>query len=441
LLPALKTQIPNRLRLLLILTEFPPSFGGMQTHAVHLCRYLHKRGHRVEVATYRGPSVEFPFPVHRCLSRIAHAENLRTLESLACKMRADLLYASTIFYGRVSAATGIPMIARSAGNDVLRPWIVWPYRPLSRMLSTPWLEEVLYNRFRKLEYPEFFESLMLDARRDEMAGSARHLNHVFANSEYTARLLRELHVANVDVLPGGVDARRFLPQRDTRSELGLPQDTYIVMTACRLVPKKGLDLLMRAVSRLRGTHLLIAGDGRQLSKCVALAQELGIENRVTFAGRISHDDLHRYYWAADQFVLASREHVDSRTGLRDVETMGRVLCEAHAAGVPVVASRSGGIPSIVDHGRNGLLFEEDNIEALIESIDRLREDRSLSRSLSAEGLRDAKEKWDWSVICRAHEAMFQEARQDSASGVSQGRLLADASEPSGSRNGSTEMRS
>src|SRR6476646_11349850 len=85
------------LRLLLILTEFPPSFGGMQTHAVYLCRYLHQLGYHIEVATYRGPEVEFPFPVHRCLSRIGFTENLHALESLARIARPDLLYSSTIF--------------------------------------------------------------------------------------------------------------------------------------------------------------------------------------------------------------------------------------------------------------------------------------------------------------------------------------------------------
>src|SRR5262249_42580754 len=151
-----------------------------------------------------------------------------------------------------------------AGNDVLRPWIVWPYRWFSRTLSTPWLEDILYRRFRKLEYPEFVESLLLTARKAEMAESARQITHVLANSAYTARLLQQLSVTSVDILPGGVDSRRFHPLRDTRDELGLPRDKFILMTACRLVPKKGLDLIMRAVSRLPGTHLLIAGDGRQL---------------------------------------------------------------------------------------------------------------------------------------------------------------------------------
>ena len=381
----------------------------MQTHAVHLCRYLHKRGYHAEVVTYRGPEVEFPFPVHRCLSRIGFTENIRTLESLTRTVRPDLLYSSTIFYGSLSASTGIPMIARSAGNDVLRPWIVWPYRWLSGLLSTPPLEDFLYRRFRKLEWPELIESLLLDRRREEMAQSARQITRILANSDYTAGLLRDLTVANVDILPGGVDARRFHPLRDTRDELGLPRDKHVLMTACRLVPKKGLDLLMRAVAQLPGTHLLIAGEGRQLTKCRALAEQLGITGSVTFAGRIPHDDLQRYYWAADQFVLASREQVDPRTGLRDVETMGRVLCEAHAAGVPVVASRSGGIPSIVDHGRNGLLFEENDLDGLIQGIERLREDRNLSQYLVNEGFKDAAEKWDWAVICRSHERLFRTA--------------------------------
>ncbi|MBK5291491.1 MAG: glycosyltransferase family 4 protein [Acidobacteriia bacterium] len=381
----------------------------MQTHAVQLCRYLHERGYHAEVATYRGPEVEFPFPVHRCLSRIGFTENLRTLESLTRTVRPDLLYASTIFYGRLSASTGIPMIARSAGNDVLRPWIVWPYRRFSRFLSTPSIEDILYRRFRKLDWPELIESLMLNRRKAEMAQSARQITRILANSDYTAGLLRELSVTNVDILPGGVDTRRFHPLRDTRDELGLPHDKHLLMTACRMVPKKGLDLLMRAVAKLPDTHLLIAGEGRQLPKCSALAEQLGITGRVTFAGCIPHEDLQRYYWAADQFVLASREHVDPRTGLRDVETMGRVLCEAHAAGVPVIASRSGGIPSIVDHGRNGLLFEENDLDGLIHSIERLHGDRNLSRYLVNEGFNDAAEKWDWAVICRSHERIFRAA--------------------------------
>jgi glycosyltransferase involved in cell wall biosynthesis len=401
-------------RVLLILTEFPPSFGGMQTHAVHLCRYLHRHGYQIEVATYRGlETQQFPFPVHRCLSRIGFRENLCRLEALVRTTRPELLYSSTIFYGRLSASTGVPMIARSVGNDVLRPWIAWPFRWLSRTLSTPWFEDYLYRRFRKLDWPEPIELLLLDSRVSELVESARHIAHILANSDYTARLLRQLPVVRVDVLPGGVDARRFHPSRDTRDELRLPRNEWLLMTACRLVPKKGIDLLMRAISRLPGTRLLIVGDGRQMPKCVAQAQQLGIAGRVTFTGRVPHEDLQRYYWAADQFVLASREHVDVCTRLRDVETMGRVLCEAHAAGVPVIASRSGGIPSIVDDGRNGLLFEEDNLDALIHNIERLRGDRDLSRVLVNEGFRDAAEKWDWSVICRAHARTFQESLNSS----------------------------
>lgn len=164
---------------------------------------------------------------------------------------------------------------------------------------------------------------------------------------------------------------------------------------------------MRATARLPHTHLLIAGEGRQLARCRALAGEYGIAGRVTFAGGAAHEDLPRYYRAADQFVLASREHVDARTGQRDVETMGRVLCEAHASGLPVIASRSGGIPSIVTHEHNGLLFEENIMDGLVQCVERLRADRGLARRLAEQGLRDARDKWDWDVVCGALARAFQ----------------------------------
>ena len=200
----------NISRVLLILTEFPPSFGGMQTHAVYLCKHLWRQGYSIQVATYRanGVNEEFPFPVHRCLSRIGYHENLRVLEELAGRFRPDLLYASTVFYGKLSERTGIPMIARCAGNDVLRPWIVWPFAPLSATLSRPWLEEQLCERFRRMEWPELVESLLLQRRRAEMAQSASRLSTVLANSDYTAGLLNGIGVSDqrIRVVPGGVDA-------------------------------------------------------------------------------------------------------------------------------------------------------------------------------------------------------------------------------------------
>jgi len=409
-------------RILLILTEFPPSFGGMQTHAVYLCRHLAERGYPITAVTYRTPTAAahdhaLPFPVHRCLSRVSYWENLRLLTALARDCQAQLIYASTVFYGALRKLTGIPVVCRSPGNDILRPWIAWPYQTLSRTLSRPAVEDRLYDRFRQLDWPERWELLMLHRRRQAMIRAACQHTRVLANSHYTAGLLDDigLHASQVRVLAGGVDAARFRPNGESkatlRARLALPPAGFVLMTACRLVPKKGLALLLRALAELRTTmpdaHLVVVGDGRESARAQRLAAELGVAPAVTFTGAVPHDTLHEYYWTADQFLLASREHIDPGTGLRDVETMGRVLCEANAAGLPAIAARSGGIPSIIEDGVNGLLFDEDAQDQLIARITQLRNDPALARQLAATGLHRAAREFDWSIICAAHEAEFQ----------------------------------
>ena len=88
--------------------------------------------------------------------------------------------------------------------------------------------------------------------------------------------------------------------------------------------------------------------------------------------------------------------------------MGRVLCEANAAGVPVLASRSGGIPSVIQHNTNGLLFEPEDIEDFVTKAATLRRDEKSCRAMTERGREMAAEQFDWSVIVGAHEALFKQ---------------------------------
>jgi hypothetical protein len=165
-------------RLLLVLTEFPPSFGGMQTHALALCHWLRQRGYEFAVATYRwedGPmeSYLYDFPVHRVLSRVAYQANLRKLEAITRQYSARLIYSSTVYYGELAGRTGRPMLCRSAGNDVLRPWIAWPFQWGSRLLDIPLVDRYLYRRWRRWQWPEALEGLLMERRFAVMRNSAR----------------------------------------------------------------------------------------------------------------------------------------------------------------------------------------------------------------------------------------------------------------------------
>jgi phosphatidylinositol alpha-1,6-mannosyltransferase len=416
------------LRVLLVLTEFPPSIGGMQAHALYLSRYLANRGHNLEVVTYRTPNAEeqnavilhdneFSFPVHRKLSRLAFWHNIKVLGQISNQFEPDLIYCSTVFYGFLRDVVNVPIICRSAGNDVLRPWIAYPFRTASHLLAIPCLDDWLYNTFEKLKYPEWVETIFREKRRQLVNQSARKMDMIMANSSFTAALLSDLGVeeSQIKIVVGGVDVERFSPYGLgvgllLRRALGIDDDAYIITTICRLVPKKGIDFLLRAFHMLQkimpDTHLLIVGDGRYRTRYQCMAQELGLSQKVTFTGSVSHLEIHRYYWISDLFVLASRIHVDPATGIRDAETMGRVLCEANAAGVAVLAARSGGIPSVIISGQNGLLFEPEDANDFLKKIRRIRNNPNLTQQLIKNGFTIANQKFDWSIILKVHEDCF-----------------------------------
>jgi phosphatidyl-myo-inositol dimannoside synthase len=404
----------------------------MQTHAVYLSAWLAERGYPIEVVTYRPDDIEedgavlsydarFRFPVRRCLSRLGFWHNLDRLVEIAAEFRPDLVYASTVFYGLLGPRLGVPVVCRSVGNDVLRPWIAYPFRPGSRLLSNPAVERYLYRTFQRLEQPEIVAALFRAARRRLMERSARAMTRILANSAYTAGLLRQAGVPDerVELLVGGVDAARFarpsLDRPRLRREIGLPEGRYILLTACRLEPKKGIDFLLESFAHLRRSmpdaYLVVVGDGKEGRRCRETAERLGLANSVRFAGRVPHEQVHSHFWAADLFVLASREYVHARTGLRDAETMGRVLCEANAAGIPVLAARSGGIPSVVTDGENGRLFTPDDLADFLAKTRELRASPDLRVRLASNGVALAHERFDWQRILDAHEQAFAAVRE------------------------------
>jgi phosphatidylinositol alpha-1,6-mannosyltransferase len=429
-------------RVLLVLTEFPPRIGGMQTHAGYLLKHLLASGYAVSVITYQPASPEehaatltfdqqLGVKIHRRLSRLGFWHNIERITELGRRFRPNLVYCSTVFYGYLRDTLDVPVICRSVGNDVLRPWIAYPFRPGSRVLSTPYVDDRLYKFFRRFDYPELIEVLFRDQRHELMRRSARRMDRVIANSSFTASLLEEIGLQReqIDILVGGVEAKRFAPRPGfdrtrLRSALGIPQDAYLMTTACRLVAKKGIDFLLPAMPRIRreipNAHLLIIGEGRHGRRYQRLATQLGLLDCVTFAGRVDHQRIHEYYWTSDVFVLASRVQLDPTTGLRDAETMGRVLCEANAAALPTVAARSGGIPSVVTHEENGLLFRPDDLDDLLEQLQRVRQDRILRERLVWRGRNIARDRFDWSVILDEHHKTFAEVLS-SANGSAKAR--------------------
>lgn len=445
-------------RLLLILTEWPPAVGGMQTHARHLAAHFVRQGCSVEVLGYRitdpalaMPAQAFdagcPHPVRRVLSRLGYWHNQALIRQYIAAFRPDAVYASTVFWGLLQPQLGLPVVCRSVGNDVLRPWLGYPYPWGSRLVAAPAMQRGLAWWLEHGRHPAWVDRLFRNGREQLMRRAAAAHHGILANSEFTAGLLRGIGVADsrIEVVAGGVDSRAFAPsaaahrngssgrtgslgrigdadagdaaahspRSAARAALGLPAAAPVLLTVCRLVEKKGVEVLLDAVARLLPVYpalrLLVVGDGGRRRAYEAHALRLGLQHAVRFEGRVPHEQVARYYWAADVFALASYESRHAGGAVRDVETMGRVLCEANAAGVPVVASASGGTPSVLRDGDNGLLVPPGDAAALAAAIFRLLQSPAEAARLAARGLERARTEFDWSAVMARHEAAVASA--------------------------------
>jgi len=144
---------------------------------------------------------------------------------------------------------------------------------------------------------------------------------------------------------------------DVRESLGLPPDSLIMMTMCRLVKWKRID---RAISALpvvlkqrENVFLLVVGDGPMYEEWKALAESLQVTDHVVFAGKVPRTQIHEYLRAADVFL-----------SMNDLSNVGNPLLEAMTAGKCVVAVNTGDTASVIEHGVNGILVDPSRLELL-----------------------------------------------------------------------------
>ena len=211
------------------------------------------------------------------------------------------------------------------------------------------------------------------------------------------RLLYGADPEKITVIPLGVDMDRFRPaaKADARERLGLG-DERIVLFVGRLEPLKGVDILIGAASLLDSdvecSVLIVGGDetsNQQVQELQGLASNLGVGDRVAFVGAVDHDLLPLYYNAADVCVVPSH-----------YESFGLVAVEAMASGLPVVASRVGGLMGTVKDGETGYLIPWLCPEPFAERIELLLDNEPLRLSLG-EAAREAVSRYRWENVAGA----------------------------------------
>ena len=258
----------------------------------------------------------------------------------------------------------------------------------------------------------------------------RRAEHVIAVSEGLKREIVSQYdypVESIQVIPNGVDYGRFArvsveDAAEVRASLGIQPYEKVILYLGRLMERKRVVDLVRALPRVLesvpGARLVVVGKrNANAERIEALAQQMGVRERVTMIDHVPYAEVPRYYALADLYCLPSA-----------YEGFPFTVLEAMASGTPVVASNIPGIDEQIVHGENGFLHEVGNTDLLSHYLARVLQEPSLAARLSESGRKTVRERYDWSVIGDRTEASILSitgAKGSAASQMTSPRFLPD----------------
>lgn len=363
-------------RVLLVTNDFPPRRGGIQSYLVELVSRLAATGeHTLTVYAPQWKDAE-TFDAHTAGYHVVRHPGTLMLPAPSVDTRMRRLIAEhgidTVWFGAAAPLGLLAHRARQAGA--------------TRVLASTHGHEVGWS--------------MLPVARSVLRRIGEDSDVVTFVSRYTRARFASAFGPNgaLEHLPPGVDTDRFRPDPASRAELrtryGLGQRPTVLCLS-RLVPRKGQDMLIRALpsirQRVNGAALVIAGGGPYLAALRRLADRFGVSDDVTFTGGVPAADLPAYHAMADVFAMPCR----TRGAGLDVEGLGIVFLEASASGVPVIAGSSGGAPETVRHNKTGMVVDGRSVNQVADAVSDLLADPDRAAAMGAAGREWVTAQWRW----------------------------------------------
>lgn len=236
----------------------------------------------------------------------------------------------------------------------------------------------------------------------------RNASILICNSENSAALLQKwegLQNHTVRILHPGVNASNFSPVAERGDQL-LAADRKVILTVSRLQPRKGHDVLIRAMpeilKRHPEAHYVIVGSGQCHDHLVSLIKELDLERYVSLLGECTDHEILQWYRRSDLFVLPNRQ-----VGT-DVEGFGIVLLEAQACATAVIAGASGGTRETLEAGKTGFILDCRTPESLVSTISDLFDNPEKLQSMGKDGRDWVLSKFDWPRVIDSAQTIFDE---------------------------------
>ena len=369
------------MRIGMITGIFPPDIGGPARYVPKVAEFLQLRGHTVEVLCLsdnpeRDRRDVHTFPVTRIRrSMLLPLRMVRTIAGIyRVAKSSDVLYVSGLGFESwlASLLAGVPTVHKVVGDYA---WERARNLGLFKGTIDEYQGAAKSTRLRLMDWTRFRP---LQSARQVVVPS-HYLRRIIEGWGVDASKIRVVYNA-VEPRAGAVEEAR---------------DPMRVATVCRLVPWKGVDGLLKAVARISGLHLDIAGDGPLRAELEALAAQLGIVGRVTFHGTVEEEEVSAILQKAGVFVLNST-----------YEGLPHVVLEAMREETPVIATDVGGTSEVVKDGVTGILIPVGDESVLEMALRRLTADRALSERLVHAGTHSLTETFSYKAMLEGAERVL-----------------------------------
>ena len=358
-----------KLKICFVSTDFPPTLGGVASHAYELSKALVGLGHEVHVIT----------------SLVDYSTAFEIMDGVSVH-RLKILWQKPFYNWGLSK--GLKAFLKHHPMDLIH---VHGLRPLesTKNLNVPIVFTNHTSGFlKRLEKPTLFQ-FRLKSRMN-------HIAMVLAPSyELCDATVKVGFTGPVHFVSNGVDTSKF----KSKDLSNLPKVKTFIL-ARRLVEKNGVVVFAKALTLVKNPNfkVLIAGVGSEQKQMQEIFTAAGIESKVTFVGAVKNSDMPSIYQKADYSILPSFYEATSITGL-----------ESMASGLPLIGTNVGGIPYLIKEGETGFLVPAHDAKALAEKIDQvLAFDDQKYIQLSEASAHRAQQKFDWSVIAKTTEAYYKQ---------------------------------
>jgi glycosyltransferase involved in cell wall biosynthesis len=360
------------MRIAIIVNRFPPKWiGGTEIATEYMAEHLAKRGHDVHIITSLDDDM-----VKKSFEKGFHIQRIPVIQIRTVgliffwvdiyraikKIDPDLVHAQSLIFA-------IPALISKKLLKI--PYVFWGQG----------LDIYLRNWFMKMV------SRTIIKNADSAIALTKNMKMV----------LQAIYHRDIAVVPNGIDINDY---RDRPDEQECETPEKRILFVGRLNPVKGVHYLLRAMKIVREVlpeaKLIIVGEGEERKNLECLTNDLGLNECVDFVGRTPHEKIPDYLYQADIFVLPSLS-----------EGFGIVILEAMACGLPIVATRVGGVPDIVEDGVNGYLVESGDFQEMAKKIIFILENQPLKLLISKNN-RIKVQEYDWKNVVNQLEQIYFE---------------------------------